>query len=144
MSPFHKAQLSGGATVVAAPRKRDMTRVETAQYINDHWFPYSPKTLAKLAVIGGVHRSGRPAACPCTARRQLTRGLKARSVRSSIPPLNKRSILARSSLPARLQRRKQQSLVAIASRPLRVEYGIREHAQEGRSRTRLSAAETTY
>jgi hypothetical protein len=32
---------------------RDMTRAETAQYITHHWFPCSPKTLAKLAVIGG-------------------------------------------------------------------------------------------
>jgi hypothetical protein len=53
MSPILKAQLSGETTVVAATRKRDMTRVETAQYINDHFFPCSPKTLAKLAVIGG-------------------------------------------------------------------------------------------
>ena len=53
MSAIPKAQLSGEATVVAATRKRDMTRAETAQYITDHWFPCSPKTLAKLAVIGG-------------------------------------------------------------------------------------------
>jgi hypothetical protein len=53
MSPILKAQLSGEGTVVAATRKRDMTRAETAQYITDHWFPCSPKTLAKLAVIGG-------------------------------------------------------------------------------------------
>ena len=39
MSPIPKAQLSGEATVVAAPRKRDMTRVETAQYITDHLVP---------------------------------------------------------------------------------------------------------
>ena len=51
MSPIPKAQRD--ATVVAATRKRDMTRAETAQYITDHWFPCSPKTLAKLAVIGG-------------------------------------------------------------------------------------------
>ena len=88
MSPIPKAQLSGEATVVAAPRKRDMTRAETAQYITDHWFPRSPKTLAKLAVTVGGRHSARPAACRCTARRQLTRGLKARSARSSIPPLN--------------------------------------------------------
>jgi hypothetical protein len=30
-----------------------MTRVETARYLSDRWFPCSPKTLAKLAVIGG-------------------------------------------------------------------------------------------
>jgi len=53
MSAIPKAQRSGEATVVAATRKRDMTRAETAQYIADHWFPCSPKTLAKLAVIGG-------------------------------------------------------------------------------------------
>lgn len=53
MSPILKAQLSGGATVVAAPLKRDMTRSEAAQYITDRWFPCSPKTLAKLAVVGG-------------------------------------------------------------------------------------------
>jgi hypothetical protein len=35
------------------PAMRDMTRVEAAKYITDHWFPCSPKTLAKLAVIGG-------------------------------------------------------------------------------------------
>jgi hypothetical protein len=46
MSPIPKAQRD--ATVVAATRKRDMTRAETAQYITDHWFPCSPKTLAKL------------------------------------------------------------------------------------------------
>jgi hypothetical protein len=40
---------SGGQS----PLKRDMTRVETAQYISDHWFPCSHRTLAKLAVIGG-------------------------------------------------------------------------------------------
>jgi hypothetical protein len=53
MFPVAKAQFSGRATVVAASRKRDMTRAETAQYITDHWFPHSPKTLAKLAVTGG-------------------------------------------------------------------------------------------
>jgi hypothetical protein len=53
MSPVLKAQLSGEATVVATPLKRDMTRFEAAQYITDHWFPCSPKTLAKLAVVGG-------------------------------------------------------------------------------------------
>ena len=53
MSPILKAQLSGEATVVATPLKRDMTRSEAAQYTTDHWFPCSPKTLAKLAVIGG-------------------------------------------------------------------------------------------
>ena len=53
MSPIPKAQLSGEATVVAALRRRDMTRAETAQYITDHWFPRSSKTLAKLAVTGG-------------------------------------------------------------------------------------------
>jgi hypothetical protein len=40
---------SDGATT----RKRDMTRIEAARYITDNWFPRSPKTLAKLAVIGG-------------------------------------------------------------------------------------------
>jgi hypothetical protein len=53
MSAIPKAQLSEEATVVAAPLKRDMTRVETARYISDYWFPCSPKTLAKLAVVGG-------------------------------------------------------------------------------------------
>ena len=53
MSSIHKTRLSGEATAAARPRKRDMTRAETAQYITNHWFPYSPKTLAKLAVIGG-------------------------------------------------------------------------------------------
>jgi hypothetical protein len=53
MSAIPTAQRSGEATVVAATRKRDMTRAETAQYITDRWFPCSPKTLAKLAVIGG-------------------------------------------------------------------------------------------
>jgi hypothetical protein len=53
MSPVLKAQLSGEATVVATPPKRDMTRCETAQHITDHWFPCAPKTLAKLAVVGG-------------------------------------------------------------------------------------------
>src|SRR5271168_301576 len=46
------AQTSDVATSVAPP-KRDMTRLEAARYITDHWFPCSPKTLAKLAVIGG-------------------------------------------------------------------------------------------
>jgi hypothetical protein len=53
MSRVLKAQLSGEATVVATPPRRDMTRCEAAQHITDHWFPYSPKTLAKLAVVGG-------------------------------------------------------------------------------------------
>jgi hypothetical protein len=53
MFPIPKAQLSGEATVIAGPRKRDMTRAETAQYITDHWFPRSSRTLAKLAVTGG-------------------------------------------------------------------------------------------
>jgi hypothetical protein len=35
------------------PTKRYKTRVEAARYITDNWFPCSPKTLAKLAVIGG-------------------------------------------------------------------------------------------
>jgi hypothetical protein len=34
-------------------RRRDMTRSEAAQYITDHFFRCSPKTLAKLAVVGG-------------------------------------------------------------------------------------------
>jgi hypothetical protein len=38
--------------ITAVPR-RDMTRVEAARYIADHWFPCAPKTLAKLAVLGG-------------------------------------------------------------------------------------------
>jgi hypothetical protein len=53
MSAIPKAQLSGEATVIAATRKRDMTRAEAAQYVADRWFPCSPKTLAKLAVVGG-------------------------------------------------------------------------------------------
>jgi hypothetical protein len=35
------------------PRQRDMTRAEAARYIAERWFPCSPKTLAKLAVVGG-------------------------------------------------------------------------------------------
>jgi hypothetical protein len=88
MFPIPKAQLSGEATVVAGPRKRDMTRAETAQYITDHWFPRSRKTLAKLQLRAGGRHSARPAGCRCTARGQLTRGLKASSAHSSIPPLN--------------------------------------------------------
>ncbi len=53
MSAIRKAQLSEQETVVAAPLKRHMTRVEIARYISDHWFPCSPRTLAKLAVVGG-------------------------------------------------------------------------------------------
>ena len=53
MSAIPKAQLGEEATVVAAPPRRDMTRCEAAQYTTDRWFPCSPKTLAKLAVIGG-------------------------------------------------------------------------------------------
>ena len=53
MSAIPKAQLSGEATVVATPPRRSMTRSEAAQYTTDHWFPCSPKTLAKLAVVGG-------------------------------------------------------------------------------------------
>ena len=34
-------------------RERGMTRAETARYISTRWFPYSAKTLAKVAVIGG-------------------------------------------------------------------------------------------
>ena len=88
MSLIPKAQLSAEATVVAALRRRDMTRAETAQYITDHWFPRSSKTLAKLAVTGGGRHSARPAACRCTARRQLTRGRNARSARSFTQPLS--------------------------------------------------------
>ena len=33
--------------------RRGMTRAETAEYISARWFPCSPKTLAKYAVIGG-------------------------------------------------------------------------------------------
>ena len=36
-----------------SPRTRDMTRLEAARYITDTWFPCAPKTLAKLAVVGG-------------------------------------------------------------------------------------------
>jgi hypothetical protein len=32
---------------------RGMTRAEAARYISARWFPYSAKTLAKVAVIGG-------------------------------------------------------------------------------------------
>jgi hypothetical protein len=92
MSPGLKAQLSGEATVVAATRKRDMTRAETAQYITDRWFLCSPKTLAKLAVIGGGQRSVRLVACRSTARRQPTRGPKAKLARSFTPLLSWRSV----------------------------------------------------
>jgi hypothetical protein len=37
----------------AIPAERGMTRVEAAQYISRYWFPYSAKTLAKVAVTGG-------------------------------------------------------------------------------------------
>jgi hypothetical protein len=55
MSPILKADLLGGigTTDIVPTRKRDMTRAEAAQYITDRWFPCSPKTLAKLAVVGG-------------------------------------------------------------------------------------------
>ena len=55
MSPILKADLLGGvgSTDVVPTRKRDMTRAEAARYITDHWFPCSPKTLAKVAVVGG-------------------------------------------------------------------------------------------
>jgi hypothetical protein len=55
MSPILEAQLLGsaGTTDVVPTRKRDMTRAEAARYLTDHWFPCSPKTLAKLAVVGG-------------------------------------------------------------------------------------------
>jgi hypothetical protein len=46
----------------SAPRQRDMTRPEAARYISERWFPCSPKTLAKVAVIGGgpqFRRAGR-------------------------------------------------------------------------------------
>jgi hypothetical protein len=45
--------LSAQLSDLATRRKRDMTRIEAARYITDYWFPCSPKTLAKLAVIGG-------------------------------------------------------------------------------------------
>ena len=49
--------LSGSAAPTPNPAvtngKRYMTRAEAAKYITDNWFPHSPKTLAKLAVIGG-------------------------------------------------------------------------------------------
>lgn len=49
MSAVLKTEMRARSTT----SQRDMTRAETAQYITNHWFPYSPKTLAKLAVIGG-------------------------------------------------------------------------------------------
>jgi hypothetical protein len=45
--------LSAQSSDLAVTPKRDMTRIEAAIYITDHWFPCSPKTLAKLAVVGG-------------------------------------------------------------------------------------------
>lgn len=36
-----------------ATEKRKLLRVEAASYISEHWFPCKPKTLAKLAVVGG-------------------------------------------------------------------------------------------
>lgn len=49
MSPIPKSRPDD----VAAARQRDMTRTEAARYITDHWFPCSPRTLAKLAYVGG-------------------------------------------------------------------------------------------
>ena len=49
MSAALKTQMCARSTTP----NRDMTRAETAQYITDHWFPRSVKTLAKLAVTGG-------------------------------------------------------------------------------------------
>jgi hypothetical protein len=45
--------LAAQSTDIVVVPKRDMTRIEAARYITDHWFPCSPKTLAKLAVVGG-------------------------------------------------------------------------------------------
>ena len=63
----------------AVPHKRDFTRAEAAKYISEHWFPCSPKTLAKLAVIGGgpaFRKAGRfplyrPENCDEYARKKI-------------------------------------------------------------------------
>ena len=60
--------------------KRYMTRAEAAKYITDNWFPHSPKTLAKLAVIGGgpvFRKAGRvpiyiPSDCDDYARSKIS------------------------------------------------------------------------
>jgi hypothetical protein len=67
--------------ITALPR-RDMTRVEAARYITDHWFPCSPKTLAKLAVLGGGPSSAKPGASLYTALRHVIASDGQRSVPS--------------------------------------------------------------
>ena len=76
--------------------KRYMTRAEAAKYITDNWFPHSPKTLAKLAVIGGgpvFRKAGRvPIICPPIAT--IMRGAK--SVSRFARPRNWRRLALRS------------------------------------------------
>lgn len=77
MSPILKARLPSSPGSMT--RTRDMTRSEAAQYITSHWFPCSPKTLAKLAVIGGgpaFRKAGRvplysPSACDDYGRSKI-------------------------------------------------------------------------
>lgn len=76
--------LSGSAAPTPNPAvtngKRYMTRAEAAKYITDNWFPHSPKTLAKLAVIGGgpvFRKAGRvpiymPSDCDDYARSKIS------------------------------------------------------------------------
>ena len=57
--------LAAQSTDIVVVPKRDMTRIEAARYITDHWFPCSPKTLAKLAVVGGGPEFRKAGRCPC-------------------------------------------------------------------------------
>lgn len=40
-------------TSQGSAHKRGLLRGEAAEYVSEHWFPCSPKHLAKLAVVGG-------------------------------------------------------------------------------------------
>jgi hypothetical protein len=139
MSPIPKAPLRGEATIVATTRKRDMTRAETAPYITDHWFPCSPKTLAKLAVTGGgppFRKAGRvplysEASVDTWAESKI--GPLVHSTTDQAVNFSKKLIAEKADeAPKKGQ---QESRVAIGSkRPPRV---------GGGSRTRLSAAGDT-
>jgi hypothetical protein len=50
---MHDPSVMRGAGVAFVPPPRFRRRSEAAEYISDKYFPCRPKTLAKLAVIGG-------------------------------------------------------------------------------------------
>jgi hypothetical protein len=48
-----EATVAREADVTKAPQSRPLRRSEAATYVTNNYFPCSPKTLAKLCVIGG-------------------------------------------------------------------------------------------